>query len=91
MAELCEVENAVSCKEIADFIMDYLNGELSQTQHAVFEEHLGECPDCVAYLCSYEMTVKLSKAACDQAGERDSNQVPEDLVRAILAARKSSI
>jgi predicted anti-sigma-YlaC factor YlaD len=75
----------MTCQEVADFLMDYLNGSLAEAKRAVFEEHLAECPDCVAYLQSYEMTVKLAQA------ERDArpNEPPEDLICAILAARKS--
>ena len=81
----------MTCQEVADFLMDYLNGELSKTQRALFEEHLGLCPECVAYLRSYEMTIKASKSACAPVRDPDTNEVPEDLVRAILAARKKSV
>jgi predicted anti-sigma-YlaC factor YlaD len=77
----------VTCQEVADFLMDYLNGELSHAQRMVFEEHLGICPECVAYLHSYEITIKASKIACDHIHDRDVFVVPEDLVRAILASR----
>jgi predicted anti-sigma-YlaC factor YlaD len=74
----------VTCQEVADFLMDYLNGVLAEVERAIFEEHLAECSDCVAYLQSYEVTVKLAQA------ERDTrpSEPPEDLIRAILAARK---
>jgi anti-sigma factor RsiW len=75
----------MTCREILDFLMDYLDGSLSPAQRAVFEEHLAVCPACVAYLHSYQKTVKLGKslATADQ-----NDDVPEDLVQAILAARK---
>ncbi|MBI2807251.1 MAG: zf-HC2 domain-containing protein [Planctomycetes bacterium] len=76
----------MTCKEVADFLMDYSNGELSQTERAIFEEHLGICPECVAYVQSYEITIKASKTACDQVHD----EVPEDLIRAILAAKQKS-
>jgi anti-sigma factor RsiW len=76
----------MTCHTFLDFLMDYLNGELPPGQHAVFEEHLGECPDCVAYLAMYRETVKLGKAAA----AAPEAPVPEDLIRAILAARASS-
>jgi anti-sigma factor RsiW len=65
--------------------MDYLDGELAQAERQIFEEHMGECPACVAYLESYAMTVKLTHA------ERESkpNEPPEDLIRAILAASRN--
>jgi anti-sigma factor RsiW len=84
-------ENPVTCQEVAGFLMDYINSELSETQRAIFEEHLGICPECVAYLRSYEITIKASKSACAHVRDPDTNEVPEDLVRAILAARKKTV
>jgi anti-sigma factor RsiW len=66
--------------------MDYLDGALPGTQRAIFAAHLGECPDCVAYLESYKQTVKLGKSTRDAGSDR----APEDLIRAILAARKNN-
>jgi anti-sigma factor RsiW len=77
----------MTCREILDFLMDYLDGNLSSAQRAVFEEHLAVCPACVAYLHNYRQTVKLGKAA-SAADPRDD--VPEDLVQAVLAARKQN-
>jgi anti-sigma factor RsiW len=66
--------------------MDYVSGALSASERAVFEEHLGECPDCVAYLSTYQKTIELGKAAC-LADDPVPADVPEELVQAILAAR----
>ena len=74
----------MTCQEVADFLMDYLNGSLEEIKRAIFQEHLVKCPDCVAYLQSYEMTVKLAQAE----RETGPSQPPQDLIRAILAARK---
>jgi anti-sigma factor RsiW len=78
----------VTCREVADFLMDYLDGDLSPTQREVFEKHLKLCPECVAYMQSYEITIKASKSAGAQSDDRDAPEVPDELVRAILAARK---
>ena len=78
----------MTCREVTDFLMEYLAGELPPEQHKVFTEHLDVCPQCVAYLKSYEEAVRLGKAALSQPDEPDSDDVPEDLVRAILAARR---
>jgi len=80
----------VTCQKIADFLMDYLNRELSEAQRAIFEEHLEICPACVDYLQSYEMTVKLSKSVCRPIENTENVKVPEDLIHAILAARTHS-
>lgn len=77
----------MTCKEFIDFLTDYLANELPAGERACFEHHLRLCPDCVAYLDSYRETVQLGRAACcgDQ-GELPAD-VPEELIRAILAAR----
>ena len=74
----------LTCREILDFLMDYLDGSLSTAQRIVFEEHLAVCPTCVAYLHSYQQTVNLSKAIAQEKAA----EAPEDLVQAILTARR---
>jgi predicted anti-sigma-YlaC factor YlaD len=64
-------------------------GELPKAQKALFEEHLRVCSSCVAYLSNYRDAVGLSKAAlCDPDGPVPE-EVPEDLVAAVLSARKA--
>jgi len=76
----------LTCRELIDFLMAYLDGELPAAQRADFERHLGVCPPCLNYLETYKETVRLGKACCaDDALPAD---VPEELVRAILAARR---
>lgn len=79
----------LTCRDFIDFLLAYLSGELPAGQRTVFEGHLGECPACCAYLHSYQQTVRIEKAACgcDDAPPADA---PEELIRAILAARNSS-
>jgi anti-sigma factor RsiW len=66
--------------------MSYLDGELPDVERRSFEEHLAECPDCVAYLTSYQQAVRLGKEVCG-CGEVLPADVPEDLVQAILSAQ----
>jgi anti-sigma factor RsiW len=77
----------VTCREFADFMMDYLSGELSAESRAAFEHHVGLCSNCRRYLASYEETVKLGKRAFQEDDSNLPSQVPEELVKAILAAR----
>jgi anti-sigma factor RsiW len=79
----------MTCKDFIGFLMEYLEGELPSPQQAVFEEHLVVCESCVAYLANYRDTVELAKAAfCDPDGPVPE-EVPEDLVTAVLLARKA--
>jgi anti-sigma factor RsiW len=74
----------MACREILDFLMEYLDGNLSAAQRAIFEEHLAVCPDCVAYLHNYRHTVKLVKSLADAPSTEDAS---EDFVKSVLAAR----
>ena len=78
----------LTCREFVDFLLAYQSGELPADQRAAFDEHLGECPDCVAYLDSYRQTVRIEKIACG-CGDPVPADVPEELIRAILAARRT--
>jgi anti-sigma factor RsiW len=80
----------LTCREFADFLMAYEDGELSAAERARFEAHLEDCPDCVAYLASYRATVALGRKAFEDDDAAVGTHVPEDLVRAVLAARPRS-
>lgn len=80
----------MNCKEFADFLMDYIEGGLPPAEAAAFEEHLNLCPPCIHYLDSYRRCVELGKDCIECEDERIPCDVPEGLVKAILAARKQS-
>ncbi|MBS0197346.1 MAG: zf-HC2 domain-containing protein [Planctomycetes bacterium] len=80
--------NHVTCHELIDFLMEYLDGELPPERRAIFERHLSICPSCVAYLQNYKATVEMGKKAMACDGDAVAEGVPQDLVAAILAARK---
>ena len=78
----------MTCRELVEFLMEYLDGLLAEPERMCFEEHLGECPDCVAYLATYREAIRLGKEACTAGNDSIPTDVPEELVRAILAARR---
>jgi anti-sigma factor RsiW len=77
----------MTCRELVAFLMEYLSGDLPNTDRATFEEHLAECDACVAYLESYKETVRLGKAAFMDLDDPVPDEVPEELVHAILSIR----
>jgi anti-sigma factor RsiW len=79
----------LTCQEIVDFLMRYLDGELPAEERSRFEEHLALCPPCVDYLKTYQDAVRLGKATCAEEDSR-CKDVPEALIRAILAARRAN-
>ena len=82
---MTRLTDELTCREMVDFIADYLDGSLAPHRRDIFDAHLRQCPDCVAYLGSYAATVQLAKG-CEPDAPVPPD-VPEDLVRAILAAR----
>jgi anti-sigma factor RsiW len=83
-----EKRQPVTCREFADFMADYLSGELRPETTAQFEHHLSICPNCVAYLSNYRDTVALGRQAFDDPDAAVPEAVPEGLVNAILRSRK---
>lgn len=74
----------MNCRECADFLADYVAGDLPPEQLAVFERHLTACPNCHEYMRQYKETIVAGKRACqDEAAD-----VPEELIKAIIAARR---
>ena len=80
----------LTCREFANFLMAYDDGELAAAERARFDAHLAECPDCVAYLGSYRTTVALGRKAFADENADARPHAPEELVRAVLAARSRS-
>jgi anti-sigma factor RsiW len=80
----------MTCREFIEFLMQYLTGEVDPERRRLFEEHIGECEDCVAYMESYRTAVALGKRAYDDLDAPLPSEVPEQLVRAVIAARKIS-
>jgi anti-sigma factor RsiW len=78
----------VTCKELVEFLMDYLDGILPGPQRACFEEHLAECPDCVAYLATYQEAVRIGRSVCRDDQESIPAELPAELVQAILTSRR---
>lgn len=77
----------MNCREFVEFLMDYMEGELSPEQRVTFLTHMDQCPPCITYLETYRETVRLEKCICDDPEGPVPDDVPEDLVAAILAAR----
>lgn len=74
----------MTCREVAEFLDDYLSGTLAADIRTEFDRHLSLCPNCRAYLATYRATVALSRSAF-ATPDADSD-VPPELVSAILKA-----
>jgi len=76
----------MTCQEVVEFLMAYLDAELPGVEREVFEEPLHLCPPCQAYLDTYRDAVEMGRRAC---GEPEAIEpAPDELIDAILAARQ---
>jgi anti-sigma factor RsiW len=50
----------LSCQELVELVTDYLEGALSPEDAARFEDHVGRCTGCAAYLEQIRQTIVLT-------------------------------
>lgn len=55
-----EDEPWIDCQDMVELVNDYLEGALDPPTVKLFEEHLGECDACSAYIEQMRETIRLS-------------------------------
>jgi len=78
----------VTCKDLADFLDEYIADTMPAVRRTLVEEHLAACPDCQHYLASYRETVRLGKVAFARTDDPVPASVPEGLLAALRASRQ---
>ena len=84
-AQYLALSRRTNCRDLADFLSEYIEARLPIAQKVVFESHLSSCPPCLDYMRSLRATIVAGQKACE--GEVP---MPEKLVKAILKARKQA-
>ena len=51
----------MTCQELADFLCDFVAGELAQEHCARIRSHLDACPHCVHFVETYQITIQVSR------------------------------
>jgi anti-sigma factor RsiW len=69
----------MTCKEIVELMTDYLDGFLSPSLHARFEQHISGCDGCRSYLTQL-------KTARMLIGRTAAEPVPEPLKAELMNA-----
>lgn len=77
---------SMTCRELYQFLVDYVDRSLPEEEAESFRKHIEECPPCVAYMHSYETTIRAGKMVCEK--DDDAAEAPEELIKAILEAKK---
>ncbi len=78
----------MTCRDCAEFLSDYVSGDLPGEARLIFESHLERCANCATYLEQFRVTIQMTRTAVDDARDQAA-ELPEELIRAILAARKA--
>ena len=82
------IPGMITCKEFDDFVQAYIDDELPARQRSVFEQHIRFCRECRNYLAAYKRTIEISRSVLTTPKDPIPGDVPEDLINAILEARK---
>lgn len=81
----------LTCAAFEDVIIDYLEGRLSLGERLRFRFHLALCPACRRYLRRYQGSLELGRRVFDHPDDPVPSEVPDELVAAILAARRAAV
>ena len=69
----------ITCRQLAELLIDFVSGELPDDQRQHIERHLRNCPPCVTYLETYQLTIKLTR-------QLPCEPMPPQLVQRLRAA-----
>jgi predicted anti-sigma-YlaC factor YlaD len=78
------MSGGLTCRELIEFLDDYIDGSLEEHLVCRFRQHLDACPPCRDYLESYRGTVRLLGCVCPEPDGAVPEDVPDHLVRAVL-------
>jgi anti-sigma factor RsiW len=73
----------ITCRQLIDFIVDYVDSTLEPEARLDFERHLARCASCRDYLRSYRTTLALEGLFVIGSDE-PVEDAPEELVASIL-------
>ena len=83
------LHGAMTCEQFEAGLVYYLDGTLRPVDRHRITLHTRLCPQCRRYLRAYDRARKLAGDALRHSEEQVLTTVPEDLVQAILAARRA--
>ena len=72
----------MTCRELAERLLDFLAGELEADLCSHIRAHLDDCPHCVTYVETYQITVKLTR-------QLPASPPPPELLRRLEEALKN--
>jgi anti-sigma factor RsiW len=74
----------MTCRQCAELLMEFLSGDLDAESCEKFRQHLAECPPCIVYVETYQITIELAHSLkCDP--------LPSDVAARLEAAMKKGM
>jgi predicted anti-sigma-YlaC factor YlaD len=80
----------ITCRQFEEFIVEYLEDGLTAHQRRLFEFHLKLCRECRDYLAAYKVSMEAAKQGLSDDDMLVPDEVPDDLVAAVIASRGTS-
>ncbi len=75
----------ITCRQFEGFVIDYIEGRLSDRQLKLFNRHMAVCPFCRTSLAAYVQAIEMGKAICAESEKGEPFQrAPQELIDAIL-------
>lgn len=51
----------ITCQQVTALLIDYVVGDLNPATTLVLEQHVQNCPDCIAFLRTYRESIRLTR------------------------------
>ena len=80
----------LTCRQVEEFLLDYLEGQVSLWTKIKFRYHMHICDDCRKFLEDYRNAVALGRRIFNHPDDDATGNVPEKLLEAIMKARNPS-
>ena len=79
---------SLTCRQVEEFLMDYLENRLSLWTRLQFRVHIFMCPNCTKYIQEYKNTIALEKKVFQNPDEEAIGNVPDDILQAIMNLKR---
>jgi anti-sigma factor RsiW len=90
MSQKTIIKEHLTCRKVEEFLMAYLDHELSLFSRLRFKYHLMICSDCTNYMEEYKNSITLGKRVFESPDDIATGNVPDEILHAIMHVKKLS-
>ena len=77
----------MTCREIRDYLVDYLAGDLAPQEREELERHVQGCSHCADHVDDSRNALHVSRAALNELTAPSAEDVPDALLQAVLGIK----